>query len=493
MLRSNSSSSGQERQGSVLTCKELEYYQLIRGAVEDSYQLTSYDLRLGSCHYVFNHSIESDTSQTGSESRWQLIHIGSDKELDYLNDKAVNSQRYEVPKTLRHTLTIPPYGSAIIELKETVDTYTAAIQHKKLIIGRFDLKLSQVYQALISQQATQVEPLYQGKLYCFIHNLSGSSIFMREGERIATIEFSYAGEGLSEQERDDLIKEHLKAKEKYADCPYAAEEKRGIGEVRWFYERGRLPTDCGLNGLHSDVEKRVSAAESQFEQRFESFFEKDETLKRIADRVQSRIREQQRSLEFLVTVVTGVVSLGVGSLLWMFYQELVKVMSKQELINIWLSGDDTALKIGQGQSGLGRCPWLIPYVVFIIIVIFAACAIYFYAVHKGNELDKENRKIVWRELEAWKNQLSHEIEELRKLKKKCAPLETMQGNLEDCFDKMCDRFSEETDELSHLSAEYEKLKERLSELEAKCGRFPPELSQTADLEVQMSAADSGDI
>lgn len=493
MPSSNSSSSGQERQGSVLTCEELKRYKLIRDADERSYQLASYDLRLGSCHYVFNHPTEPDASQTGRESNWQLIHIGSDEELSRLNEKTVNGQKYEAPKTLRHTLTIPPYGSAIIELKEKVDTFTAAVVDHKLIVGRFDLKLSQVYQALISQQATQVEPLYLGKLYCFIHNLSGNSILMREGEKIATIEFSYAGEQLSEDERASLILEYQKTVEKYSKSSCAAEGNRGIGEVRWFYEQDRLPSDCGLNGLYSDVEKEVNETSKHFKQTFEDFIEKDETLKRIADRVQSRIHEQQRNLEILVTVVMGAVSLGVGSLLWMFYQELVKVNAKQEFINIYLSGKDDALEIGMVQNTPERLPWLFPYIVFIVIVVFAACAIYFYAEHKGKEIDRENQRIIRRELSAWKEQLFTEIDDLHSLKRKCKPLETKQDDLEGCFYKMCDKFSEETSKASDLLVKCEELEKRLSELEAGCGHLLPETSQAADSESQTLGAGNGNI
>ena len=469
-----------------MTCDELRRFQLILNGDDKSYQLTSYDLRLGSCHYVFNHPAGSSASQGKSESRWQLIHIGSDEELSHLNENSESSQKYEVPKALRHTLAIPPYGSAIIELKETVDTYTAAVENNKLIIGRFDLKLSQVYQALISQQATQVEPLYCGKLYCFIHNLSGRDIFIREGEKIATIEFSYAGEQLKEEERKALInsfleKEKKKPPKKYTSL-YATEDRRGIKEVRWFYEQGRLPSDCGLNGLHADVEKKVTAAADQFNQKFDSFFEKEETLKKIAERVQSRIREQQRNLEMLVAVVTGAASLGVGSLIWMFYQELVKLIEWQGFLNTYLSGRDDALAIGQGQIALEQVPWLMPYAILIVLVVFSACTIYFYAEHKGQVIDQEIQSAVQKELNILADRIPVKLEELEKIQKLCASLEKMQADLQADRDDLYKSFSKKVDELRTLSNEYRTLEQKVEALESEYHQLSSRISSPVGAE-----------
>lgn len=472
----------QERQGSVLTRDELKRFHLIQNSDDDSYQLTSYDLRLGSCHYVFNHPTESNSSRVGSESGWQLIHIGSDEELGRLNENSKGSLKYEVPKALRHTLTIPPYGSAIIELKEIVDTYTVAVKDSKLIVGRFDLKLSQVYQALISQQATQVEPLYRGKLYCFIHNLSGRYISLQEGDKIATIEFSYAGEQLSENERKALISkssEKKKRPKKYTISPYATKDGLGIQEVRWFYERNRLPSDCGLNGLYSDVEKRVTEAAKHFEQTFENYFEKEDNLKMIAERVQSRIREQQRNLEMLVAVVTGAASLGVGSLLWMFYQELVKLISWQGFINTYLSGKCEALEIGLDKITLEHSPWLMLYIGVILIVLVAAFFIYYYTKHRGKLIEQEVQNAVDQGLKALQKQISDDIAEINR---EYVPLEEMQRNLVTNFSKLSVSCSEASLELDSLSKEYEVLKQKVQALEKSLADCPSEISQSADSE-----------
>ena len=368
----------------VLSKKEILDFGIIKDGEDSCYQLSSYDLRLGSCHYVF------DNSEGQNNPGWTLIHIGSEDELFKLNQPGKGCQQYQAPKLLRHTLSIPPYGSAIVELKEIVDTFTVANEYNTLIVGRFDLKLSQVYQALISQQATQVEPLYMGKLYCFIHNLSDRCIYLREGEKVATIEFSYAGATLSEEERRKIIDaERAKNVTKYKASKYSGDSKLGIGEVRWFYEQNRLPADCGLNRLYSRVERELTEATSNFDGQFDNYFEKEGTLTKIASHVSDRLQSQHKALELLVAVVTGVISLGVGALIWMFYQELVRLMEQQEFLLEYLnSKDSTGLLLTNPTSNLFSLPWLLPFIALVILVIVIACAAYKAGANNSKERSK---------------------------------------------------------------------------------------------------------
>lgn len=400
----------------VLTSQEIQHFGVIQGFSDSSCQLTSYDLRLGSCHYVY------DNSQGKDCSGWSLFHIGSEQELHELNNREASTQKYETPKPLRHTLTIPAYGSAIIELKEIVDTYTAAVEHNTLIVGRFDLKLSQVYQALISQQATQVEPLYKGKLYCFIHNLSDRPILLKEDEKIATIEFSYAGMCLSEEQRKGLIDERKETAEKYASSMYASKENLGIGEVRWFYEQDRLPPDCGLNRLHTEVSQKVTQATEQFDQQFENYFEKEKTLHKISERVNDQIQKQRKNWELLVTVITVVMSLGIGSIIWMFYQDLIKVMERQEMYNIYLSGKDCAKELSQIEASPTLFPWLLLYALLLIAIIAIAILAY---LHYNSKEKKTDTKVI-----------DTLTEELSDLKKENKALREDLSNLEHCYDAL---------------------------------------------------------
>ena len=372
--------------GWVLTEGEIKKLGIITNGDASCYQLTSYDLRLGSCHYIF------DKSSGPSGPGWTLVHIGSMQQLRKLNQNVIiDAQKYHPPKGSRNILTIPAYGSAIVELKEVVDTYSAAVQENKLIVGRFDLKLSRVYQALISQQATQVEPLYKGRLYCFIHNLGDKQIELQEDEKIATIEFSYAGINLEEKERKEIIeKKKNEIVDKYKNSEYSGKDKLGIEEVRWFYEQGRLPSDCGLNRLYDQVEQKVTSASERFDQQFSDYFEKESTLVKITDRVTDRMQAQRKNLEALVAVVTAILSLGIGSLIWMFYQELVELMERQQFYEELLYNklaEETPTFSGVSQSML---PWLLPYAVLIALAVIVAVKVYRYVNEKNiTELEKQ--------------------------------------------------------------------------------------------------------
>ena len=169
----------------VLTCEEIEKFGLINpinktADENNSLQLTTYDLRLGEFHYV------------SSKKEWIPTYIGNKN--DEIYEMIKNQETFYVGDTKLNMpgneLTIPPYGKALIQLLETVDTVNVA---KKgfFVVGHFDLKLSKVQKGLISQQATQVEPYYKGKLFCYLFNLSKQEIKLKYADRIASIEFTY--------------------------------------------------------------------------------------------------------------------------------------------------------------------------------------------------------------------------------------------------------------------------------------------------------------
>lgn len=405
--------------GGVLTEGEIKKLGIITNGDASCYQLTSYDLRLGSCHYIF------DKSSGPSGPGWTLVHIGTMQQLRKLNRNViVDEQKYHPPKGSRNILTIPAYGSAIVELKEVVDTYSAAVQKNKLIVGRFDLKLSRVYQALISQQATQVEPLYKGRLYCFIHNLGDKQIELRENEKIATIEFSYAGTSLTEEERKDIIeKKKDEIVEKYKKSGYSGKGKLGIREVRWFYEQGRLPSDCGLNRLYGQVEQKVTSASERFDQQFSDYFEKESTLVKITDRVTDRMQAQRKNLEALVAVVTAILSLGIGSLIWMFYQELVGLMERQQFYEELLYNklaEETPTFSSVAQS---MFPWLLPYAALIAVDIIIIVIMYIYVRKKNNTELEEQLKSMKEKTEETSQKLNNICERFNKHLEEDSPCE----------------------------------------------------------------------
>lgn len=304
--------------GDILTESEIRKFRIIENGALGSYKPTSYDLRLGNCHYIFY-------GKSKPETKWTLTFIGSQDELQKRNEKF---PKYRKPLDSGTMLTIPPYGSAIIELLEVVDTYNPAMQHKKLIVGRFDLKLSHVYQALISQQATQVEPFYKGHLYCFVHNLSNSSIHLEAGERIATIEFSFAGEHLSDNERETFIRNHINtATGKYKDKAYSTE--LGIEEVRWFHETNSLPSDCGLHRLLGSFEDKATDLSSTLSNQFFEFTSREETINKLVSQVERKSMEKRKSMELIASMIASLLSLATITTIWTFYQQLANVIAVQ--------------------------------------------------------------------------------------------------------------------------------------------------------------------
>jgi hypothetical protein len=131
-----------------------------------------------------------------------------------------------------------------------------------MVCGHFDLKLSRVKEGLISQQATQVEPGYRGKLFCYLFNQSGDEIDISykdlNNSKVATIEFqyvsceSYQDEEYRKQIIAEIDKEHCR---KYSD-PLLC-NGHGINDVRFF--DGSLPKHAGL----SSIAKRLDAAQEE--------------------------------------------------------------------------------------------------------------------------------------------------------------------------------------------------------------------------------------
>lgn len=268
----------------TLTGEEIKEHGLVipeKNSQSDNLQVTTYDLTLGEGHYVYN---GTDPAKT---EKWSLVFIGNKDRLEKLNkDSTVEEQYKRLNRDKPKTLIIPPYGSAFIQLNETIDTYTVAKQKELLIVGRFDLRLSQVHQGLISQQATQVEPCYRGKLFCFIHNLSNKKIELKYGEKIATIEFSYVSCFCNNNMRKEIIESLIiKNREKY-NKPFCNEF--GIDEVRYFHEEEQLPDDCGLQGLNDQIKSLIKS---------------EETIDILAKRVEKNVDKKAKWIPVIVAVI----------------------------------------------------------------------------------------------------------------------------------------------------------------------------------------------
>ncbi len=77
---------------------------------------------------------------------------------------------------------IPPFEVAIISTREKISMPTD-------LIGRWNLRVSKVYEGLLWIGGAQVDPGYKGHLYCPIYNLSVENVSLYLNEPFAAIDF----------------------------------------------------------------------------------------------------------------------------------------------------------------------------------------------------------------------------------------------------------------------------------------------------------------
>jgi len=227
----------------LLTNKEIQGYGIIKGIEEDCLQITSYDLRIGEGHMVYD----------SEQRKWVANWLSPDKSPTEGNPPYVRDGS---------SITIPKFGMALIQLRETIDLLSC-IKDKEnpvMICGHFDLKLSRVREGLISQ----------GKLFCYLFNQTGDDIDISytdtSNNKVATIEFQYTS---CLSQCDEKIRQHfltaldqMHAKFKGPYC-----NQHGIRDVRYFdgvpNELGKLPKHGGrvkdeINASASNKTKMIA-------------------------------------------------------------------------------------------------------------------------------------------------------------------------------------------------------------------------------------------
>lgn len=268
----------------TLTGEEIKLHGLVipdKGK-EFELQATTYDLTVGEAHYIY------DGHNSNNGRKWKLVFIGRPERMEELNSILSSGEKYTWQENRPQTLCIPPFGSAYVQLAEVIDTFTVAEKRNLLIVGRFDLKLSNVHQGLISQQATQIEPCYRGKIFCFIHNLSNKEIKLNYGERLATIEFSYVSCFCNKQKREQVITNLInKNKNKYS-LMYC--NGKGIEDIRYFYYNNRLPDDCGLLSLKKELF---------------SALEQDEIVDRVSKKVERIVDRKSKWIPVVCSIISA--------------------------------------------------------------------------------------------------------------------------------------------------------------------------------------------
>ena len=273
----------------VLSEDEIKKHNLIVNSIEKNFSPTVFVLTLGGFHYLYGNGEEKQSLTP--------ICIGSDAEMEEENSKP--GEKFVRPNgPTTNTLTIPPLGSALVQLNEIVDTYTVAEKSGILITGRFDLKLSLVNKGLISQQGTQVEPCYRGRLYCFVHNFSNKSIELEYEEPVASVEFSYVSCFCNEDKRSKIIRALMERnkKERYFEDDYC-ESGKGIMNVRYFRRKKTLPEECGLFSAISIAKKTANDVVIA-----------DATIEKITAKVKSKIDKKATIITALTSIVVAVIA-----------------------------------------------------------------------------------------------------------------------------------------------------------------------------------------
>jgi len=296
----------------TLTGEEILLHKIINidledyGGINENIHPTTYDLRLGDAHYVFDHNEEM------SNSTWNQIFIGTNENLIRLNQVG---PKFESKNDGLKILEIPPFGSALIQFEEIVDTLTVARTKNILVVGRFDLKLSEVNKALISQQAAQVEPCYKGKLFCFLHNFSNEAVRLKHQDSIATIEFSYVSCFCGDEKRREIITDLIKANQnRYRKQDYIFEDS-GIDDVRWFNREDQLPSGCGLTSINRVLQREIDnfrkwkeSIDSVYDDKFNAHIKNVDNIDKLTTTIEKRSMIKWRTLTAIIALITTIIT-----------------------------------------------------------------------------------------------------------------------------------------------------------------------------------------
>ena len=101
---------------------------------------------------------------------------------------------------------IPAYGLAYILCSEVIELPND-------LTARVSLRMSLIYKGLVLTVQPPFDPNYKGKAIIFLHNMSTSPVYLKRGERIATIEFFSIQEpdnGIVQQDSVTTLNENIK-------------------------------------------------------------------------------------------------------------------------------------------------------------------------------------------------------------------------------------------------------------------------------------------
>ncbi|MDH5754653.1 MAG: hypothetical protein OEY95_05575 [Candidatus Bathyarchaeota archaeon] len=127
-------------------------------------------------------------------------------------------------------LEIPEHDVVVVSTFENINM-------PNRLTGRFGLRLSFAMKGLVLNNEPQIDPGYEGKLFCILYNLSDQPIIIRYLERFATIEF---------QTTDSAAPPYGRGFEHIFDVVKDRIPKSGLRELRDQFQK-----------LREDVERRL--------------------------------------------------------------------------------------------------------------------------------------------------------------------------------------------------------------------------------------------
>ncbi|MCK4517951.1 hypothetical protein KAT92_04185, partial [Candidatus Babeliales bacterium] len=335
--KTNPSDCGGHHSGLLLASEIKDLGLISSGSIlPSSLKATTYDLRLGSGHYIYDNG-------------WKPIWSDQNLEnMDLVNDRSVSP--HFTPTEKHNTLVIPPHGMALIQLEETVDTLSC-IEDGFFVCGHFDLKLTTLAKGFISQQATQVEPGYKGKLFCYLINQTNNPIPLTTGRPIASIEFSYISciVQCSESSRDELQEFISRNAEKYKEDPFAAKNRdgkeTGINDVRYFVNKSLLPSGAGISALHKETK--------ELHENIKATYDRTETLQNECKKdatdtgKKAATNEIKTHLKWIIPILIALVA-GI----YMQIMAVARVFASNDLINHMKNASEEKRKLETASSNL---------------------------------------------------------------------------------------------------------------------------------------------
>lgn len=99
-----------------------------------------------------------------------------------LGDEYYQEGRIKILDDHNAFLRIEPYDYAIVSSMEIANLPLD-------VSGRFDLSVSLFFQGIILSNGTQIDPGFNGKLFCLLFNSSNTSVSIKKSQHYATIEF----------------------------------------------------------------------------------------------------------------------------------------------------------------------------------------------------------------------------------------------------------------------------------------------------------------